>query len=383
MLFILSFAFAVTCHKGEQPANVIFVNQNAPGPTHDGRSWATAYLSVKDCLAATPDSGEVWVAAGVYTGCLTMQLRFGLYLYGGFAGTETRREQRNWSVNQTVLDGNQEGTVVTVSSLMSRACIDGFTIRNGLDTAVTGCGGGIHCHLDDIGYLTVANNLITDNMACAGAGIYLEECNSKILNNVITRNRTHGSSLPIGGGIYCYLFAGSILNNLITENSSWNGAGIYTSLQGGMIANNVISQNQGHGIFVDREESTPSIINNTITFNSEAGIFTVWANMAYITNNIVAFDTVGIDGFDGVLPPQLHCNCVYGNVDSDYVSVSPGNGDISLDPTLSGYHLQAGSPCINRGDNSAIPQGWTDIDGEPRTGAGQVDIGADEYYSSK
>jgi len=59
-LLILAPAYAVT-H---------YVDFDAPGPDHDGTSWATAYLTVQDAIAAATDGDEVWVAKGVYTGCL-------------------------------------------------------------------------------------------------------------------------------------------------------------------------------------------------------------------------------------------------------------------------------------------------------------------------
>ena len=63
--------------------------------------------------AAAAVGGEVWVAAGTYQERIT--LRTCAHVYGGFAGTETQRSQRNWSANLTILDGNQAGSVVTAS----------------------------------------------------------------------------------------------------------------------------------------------------------------------------------------------------------------------------------------------------------------------------
>jgi hypothetical protein len=47
-----------------------------------------------------------------------------------------------------------------------------------------------------------------------------------------------------------------------------------------------------------------------------------------------------------------------GNIDSDPRCVDPDNGDL---------RLSAGSPCIDAGDNTAVPEGITiDLDGNPR-----------------
>ncbi len=53
-----------------------------------------------------------------------------------------------------------------------------------------------------------------------------------------------------------------------------------------------------------------------------------------------------------------------------------------VDPVNGDFHLQAGSPAIDRGDPAyqAAPE-ETDLDGEARIANGRVDIGADEYGS--
>src|SRR5690606_38607828 len=64
--------------------------------------------------------------------------------------------------------------------------------------------------------------------------------------------------------------------------------------------------------------------------------------------------------------------------------VGPGDGNIDadplwLDPAAGDFRLGAASPCINAGDNSAVPAGiTTDLAGLPRF-VGIVDMGAYEY----
>jgi parallel beta-helix repeat protein/predicted outer membrane repeat protein len=62
-----------------------------------------------------------------------------------------------------------------------------------------------------------------------------------------------------------------------------------------------------------------------------------------------------------------------------------GEGNIDTDPLFmnqagGNYHLRPNSPCIDAGDNSAVPSGvTTDLDSKPRIINGTVDMGAYEY----
>ena len=62
-----------------------------------------------------PTGDEIWVAAGTYpehiknktAGPSGSEVAVDTALYGGFAGTETARDQRNWQTNLTILDGGE------------------------------------------------------------------------------------------------------------------------------------------------------------------------------------------------------------------------------------------------------------------------------------
>ena len=95
-------------------AVVTYVKWDSPGPTFDGRSWDTAFHTIQEGL----DRGrEVWVAAGTYRE--QVWCRSGTALYGGFAGNEVERNQRDWRANVTIIDGNQASR--TVHSTFRRA----------------------------------------------------------------------------------------------------------------------------------------------------------------------------------------------------------------------------------------------------------------------
>jgi hypothetical protein len=104
------------CSFSAAAQRVLFVN-HAAGGANDGTSWADAFVSLQDALAEARSGDEIWVAAGVYrpdqgVGIISgdrgasFELKNEVAVYGGFAGGEERREERDWEVNATVLSGD-------------------------------------------------------------------------------------------------------------------------------------------------------------------------------------------------------------------------------------------------------------------------------------
>jgi len=326
---------------------------------YSGSSWALAKKTIQSAVdRAFLFGGEVWVKAGVYPERIA--LRPHVYLYGGFAGAEVARSERNWRANSAVIDGGQAGSVVTVRTGYQVSAIDGFTIRNGSGTIVDSFpfGGGIYC----VGASpTIANNAITGNSAANGygGGLSCVRASPTITNNAIT-----GNCASHGGGVYCgsdsshFTISPTISNNAITGNSATYGGGVYCYRGSVTITNNTIAGNGGYvgGVFCD--SSSP-----------------------VMSNNIVAFNSSGIYRSSGW--PALRNNCVYGNRGYNYSGLGAGAGDKSVDPVLASraygnVHIQPGSPCRNAGWNGALAIPSTDMDGQPRIQDGTVDIGADE-----
>lgn len=285
-----------------------------------GNDWDHTYHTVTAGLAAASAGDEVWVAgdaAHPYVERIT--LKAGTGLYGGFAGTETERGQRDWRTNVTVLDANWGGRVVTSpSGATTNTIVDGFTIRNG--------------------------------SATSGAGVYCMFSSPTISSNAIVGNS--------GGGIYCYSSSPRIWNNTITANSD----GICCDYSSGpRIVNNTIAANSVGISLLDLPYGL-WISNNIIAFNAEG---------------------VSNYSGSGTTSQVLESNCVYNPGGANYTWLSTGPRDIQTDPKLVAvqygrFHIQPDSPCRDAGDIYSIQPGWVDMDGQPRCQGESVDIGADE-----
>ncbi|MCC6484900.1 MAG: right-handed parallel beta-helix repeat-containing protein [Armatimonadetes bacterium] len=315
-----------------QPVVVRVSPSGVDDAAHDGSSWSLAKRTVQAGIdAASAAGGEVWVAAGSYFEHVI--LRPYAYVYGGFAGVETNRGQRDRKTNRSFLDGSNTGYVVSSKGGYQASALDGFTVWDG------------------------------DN------GIYCDSSSPAIANNTISGN--------INYGINCDSSSPAITNNII----SGNNYGVYCRVSSSpAIANNTITGNNKAGIYCD--SSSPAITNNTI-YGNAPGI-SCSNSSSTITNNIVAFNSTGVSR-SGSGTPTLNSNCVYNPGKTDYSGLSAGAGDINVAPLFvdrvnGDFHLQSASPCIDAGLDSAVPT-WllTDMDGQPRISGLHVDIGADEY----
>jgi len=284
-------------------------------PGGDGTSWNTAFKTIAAGLGGAASGEEVWVQAGIYKEIV--QFTKGITLYGGFAGNETKCEERNWQANQTIV---QEGRVYGASL----AALDGFTIRGGRG----GSGGGVNCYNCSF---TISNCAIQENVAyeysweedtylnygggygggvscknsslvmndcvisgnstedvflyydgCNGGGIYCEN-SSLVLNRCVL---SENSADDEGGGLYCINSEAFIFDSVVSANSALYGGGIFCYLSSPTLAGCLVHENHGNGLYC-RQNSSPVITNCWLQGNENQAIYCYDNSSPILTNCVI------------------------------------------------------------------------------------------------
>jgi len=312
---------------------VICVDKDATG-ANNGTSWANAYTTLQAALDQTNADGgaayEIWVAEGVYypdegpghiNNAITetfLIARNNVQLYGGFAGNETARSQRDWVLRTTILSGDIDGNDwntdtnhinetwrdtqgknaqvlyldgVTNESITGATVLDGFTITAGrIEQGANrnADGGGLYCGGRN-GHLcnpTLVNITFSGNWTYYGGGMcndgaYSGESSPTLTHVVFSGNR--GSTQ--GGGMLNRGHDSGVSSPVLTDvtfndNYGGDGGGMYNMGIAGVsnpILNDVSFKgnsalNYGGGMTNDGSYGVSSpIINNAVFSGNWAG----------------------------------------------------------------------------------------------------------------
>jgi hypothetical protein len=309
---------------------------------------------------------------------VTFTLKNGVAIYGGFPTGGGRWEDGNPMANETILSGDIKGNdakvdnpamllndnnradnavhVVTASGTDETASLDGFIITggnaNGAQYDTTNQGGGLYAKA---GSPTIANCIFRLNSAEQGGAVYFWKGNSRFTNCRFIDNYAGES----GGAIHNSESSPTIVNCALTRNTAAEkGGAMYNENGRAKIINCTVAKNYAYaGGGVYNQKSTPTLTNCIL-----------WVN----TSRYGADEPAQLYG---VKVEASNC-CIQGLTEQ-----LGGKNCFSKDPRITddGYHLLPGSPCIDAGDNKAIPDNvGIDIDGNPRIAGMAVDIGAVE-----
>lgn len=270
-------------------AGVIFVTPGGVG-SRDGSSWSNA-SDLAPALALAVSGDELWVAAGTYTPTpkvaigqisdrkATFALKSGVAVYGGFAGTESQRAQRNWAAHVVILSGdidslsNNAGNSYHVVTGADGATLDGVTISGGnADSGSDLMGGGMY---NSASSPTLANVIFSGNNALQGAGMANVSGSSPTLTSVTFSGNT---AVAEGGGMANISNSNPSLvdvvfhaNSAVTVPGQGFGGGMYNdssspTLNGVTFSGNHVSA-QGGGMY-NRGASSPAL--NGVTFSGNS-----------------------------------------------------------------------------------------------------------------
>ncbi len=227
--------------------------------TGDGSSWANAMnteafrSALQNCAAYT----DFWVKEGTYTPTAisnlreaTFAIRPNVYIYGGFAGTETALNQRNPAVNVTILSGeiNYNGSlagnsyhVVTGASGADSALLDGFTVTGGNDDKLYGHGGGMYN--SNCTNLQVNNCTFSGNYGRSGGGMYNYYSNTTVTYCTFSGNESWFE----GGGMFSDQCSSlTVTGCTFSGNRANQGGGMFNINSNSIITNCTFSGNSAH-----------------------------------------------------------------------------------------------------------------------------------------
>ncbi len=292
---------------------------------NNGQSWNFAFATIQRAVTSAAASDKIWVSAGTYFPQISIRVDKPVSIYGGFNGSETGLEERDWITHVTTVDGNNG---VSSFYVTADARIDGFTITNGYSNRYNGGGGILNFRASP----TISNCIFDGN-----------------------------SAVRMGGAITNYLDSSpTIINSIFHGNT--------TEQYGGAIANFI--------------RSSPTITNctfyNNIAVYEGGGMWNYSSSSPIVTNTIFWGNTAlyGPEVFNG---SGSNADVAYSNIQGGY----PGPGNIDgdpgfFDPDNGDFHLAAGSPATDVGDPDAPSLPETDFEGDPRIVGPAPDMGVDE-----
>lgn len=259
-----------------------------------------------------------------------------------------------FSENESTEDDDSGGAMYNINS--NPELLNCIFINN----VAAGYGGGMDNQLSNPRLLDC---MFTDNSARIGGGMFNMRSEPNVSSCIFT-----GNSAEVGGAMTNERSSSIVLNCLFNGNTADDGGGMgnytYSYFPGGAVLTNCTFSNNsannfGGGIRNYGNGDNPTLTNCILWGNSDSnGIVetsqilsqqgAVTINYSCVQGWMGGLSGIGNDGNDPLFVDIDGIDGIFGNVDDD-------------------LRLGIGSPCIDAGDNTAVPPSVTlDLDGEER-----------------
>jgi hypothetical protein len=269
------------------------------------------------------------------------------------------------TVSRSAFTGNLAGWGGAISIYGDGLMVEPLVLTDCMITGNSAANNGGGAYIASFGRVSLVGAHFASNQATFGGGLWVgQSSQADVVNSMFTQNTASAGSG--GGTMLTNNASGSFANCLFVSNQAnfgggaWVGTGANAGFTNCTYAHN--SSPNGGGIRVGGNSASTVSITNSI----------LWSNTQTQASVVLGILTITRSAVQGGWPGGV------GNIATDPVFIDPAAGD---------FRLSSGSPCIDYGDNAAIPSGLTtDLDGRPRlvsvgmpSGAGIVDLGAYEF----
>ena len=347
-LYMLSVVIGFSIPGTSVCAVVRYVKPAASG-TGNCSSWANA-CTLSNAIATAVSGDRVWVKSGTYA---PFNLKEGVKIIGGFAGTEFSVLQSDPVNNVTIVDGGGVARTVYGANQSASTMLRGFTIRNGFG----GDDGGGGLMLSDSSALIVQCIFENNTASIMGGAVMVGgagQLGSPQFINCIFRNNG-STSLPYEGGAVFLTTAAPVTftNCLFHGNKAGAGGGVakvpgtLAILTNCTMTNNQATMTRGGAV---RDPEGNVFLRNSI----------LWGN--------TRIQAEGPPLADQIYSPGNGAKVTF----SDVYGGWPGTGNINSDPLFeypagNNYKLQSTSPCEDSGENASLPPDVGDLDWNTNT----------------
>ena len=334
-----------------------YVNVSNTAPASPYTNWLSAATNIQHAVDVADAGDLIFVTNGVYqTGAREV---YGMTNRVAVTKSLTVRSVNGPAVTSIVGSGPGGPAAVRCVYLTNDAVLSGFTLTNGAtqtsgDSIMNQSGGGLWC---ESGTNVVSNCVLTGNSASYG-----------------------------GGGAY----SGTLSNCTLTSNLATEGAGAYS----GILSHCVLTRNSAS--FVGGGAIGAALDNCVLTGNS--AIYGGGANNCTLYGCTLVGNSASQWGGGAYYGALFNCISYYNQATDGpnhysssayFCCTTPlpaGSGNMASAPLFvntnswGNLRLQAGSPCINAGNNAYV-SGTVDLDGNSRIADDTVDMGAYEWVA--